>query len=453
MLGERRATRGVPTRERIISWAPQSRRAHIDVAGPLRQLRRVVRGAAFHPVRPGAGRVVVAIVVSGSLLGCGGGGDGDVSAPEQPTSPLPPRDPSGSPAASLRAGLTAQLEARVHLLAAQGAAAAGGDDDEAAGAEEALDERRDAMEAALTVGDASGVDDLLEVLADQDDLLRDHATAETATEVRGARTGLSLSAERLAVVAESMTGGRLPADVAAPLADSHLTALLAIDDARQEGGAAGAAVALGESLASCGRLLEPLLLALTAEVGLEGAPVGDATLLRADLASMLVQHGFGAAEAALGIEGGEELVVGAADRLSASVAASYGDEVAVGVRARWSDQVGTTGEVVLAAVALRQASGPSRREAARRSADLAEDRSDDAIGAVADLLAETMGDDAVGHAVRTSLRDHRLALVALVVAAEGGPAVSWPLVADAALELSDLSATLASAVTRQKSLG
>lgn len=346
--------------------------------------------------------------------------------------------------------LTAQLEARVHLLVAQGSAAAAGEDEEVAGAEEALGERRDTIEAALAVGDVSDVDDLLEVLSDQDDLLRDHAAAETATEARRARTGLSSSAVRLAVAAESMTGGRLPADVAAPLADSHLTALLAVDDARQVGGAAGAALALGESLASCGRLLEPLFMALIAEIGLEGAPVGDATLLRADLTSTLVQHGFGAAEAALGIEGGEELVDGATDRLSASVAASYGAEVAGGVRARWTDQVRAAGEVVLAAIALRQASGPSRREAARRSADLAEHRSDDAIGAVAELLAETMGDDAVRQAVRTSLRDHRLALVALV---EGGPARSWPLVAEAALDLSDLSATLASAVTRQKSLG
>lgn len=440
---------------RGISSTPQSRTTHIDVAGALRHLGRALAGAARRPPAAGRGRapVAIAVAVAGSaLLGCGGEGGGGAPAPDGAASAVSSRDPSGSPASSLRAALTAQLEARVHLLSVRGAALAAGDDEGAGGLEDALGARRVAIEAVLSLPEVRDVDDLLQVLADQDDLLRDQAVAETASEERRARNGLTRSAARLAVVAESMTGGRLPEDVAAPLASTQLRSLLAVDEARRQGGGAAAAVALDEALVSEGRLLDPFLLALGAELGLEGASGGDAAQLRADLTSMLLQHGFGAVEVALGAEGGDELVTGATERLSAWVAASYGTEVAGAVVASWSDQVAATDDAVLAAVALRRASGSPRRVAARRAATVAEHRSDEAIAALAALLAGTTGDEAVAPAVRASLHDHRAALDELLAAPDGGPEGSWPAAADAALELSDLSTVLASAVTRQKSL-
>jgi hypothetical protein len=395
--------------------------------------------------------VVIALSAT-SLLACAGDGGGGSRAPDGATSAAPSGDPSRSPAASLRAGLTAQLEARIHLLSARGALLAAGGDEDRAGFDDALGARRVAIEAVLSMPESRDVEDLLEVLADQDDLLREHAVAEAASEQRRASRGLRRSTARLAAVAESMTGGRLPQDVAAPLASSELGSLLAVADARRRGGGAASVATVDEARASVGRTLAPFLLALSAELALDGAPEGDAARLRAELTSMLLQHGFGAAEVALGTEGGDELVAGAQGRLSTWVAASYGADVADGVVASWSEQVTATDEAVLAVGGLRRASGSVRRGAARRTAAAAEHRSDEAIAALAALLGGIMGDDAVAPAVRASLHDHRLALHELLEVVDGGRAGCWPIAADAALDLSSLSTVLASAVTRQKSL-
>ena len=397
---------------------------------------------------------MVALVVALSascLVGCGDDGGGAPTA-GPPTSTVPSGDPSRSPASTLRATLTAQSEARVHLLSARGAVSAGGEDEDRAGFDDALRARRVAIEATLSTPQLGEVDDLLEVLADQDDLLRDRALARGASEQRRVSTGLRRSTVRLASVAESMTGGRLPEDVAAPLASTHVRSLEAVLDARRQGGDAASVVAVDEALASVGRLLGPFLLALSAELGLHGTPEGDAARLRADLTSMLLQHGFGAAEVALGTEGGDELVAGAQGRLSAWVAASYGADVASTVVASWSEQVEAADDAVVAVGALRRATGSVRRGAARRAAAAAEHRSDEATAALAGLLGETMDDDAVAPAVRASLHDHRLALHDLLAVVDRGQAGCWPMAADAALDLSELSTVLASAVTRQKSL-
>lgn len=362
-------------------------------------------------------------------------------------------DPGASQAAALHAALAAQLETRVHLLAALSAAAVNGDAGTAAAAGDAMATPRAQVAAALAAAGVPDVDDLVDVLTVQDGLLRDHATAASEAGRRRSRAGIVASATRLALVAESMTGGRLPADVAGPLASGHLRALLAVTDVRRNIGGTAAGAAVSEALASSRRLLEPFLLALSTEEELDGSPLGDAARLRIDLGSVLLQHGFGAARIVLGTDGGEELVAGASDRLATTLAASYGSAVAGDVRARWLEQVAATDEVVRAAVARRLASAPSERVEAGRSAALAGQRSDEAITGLVDLLSGTVGDEQVGAAVRSSLAAHRRALLALTAAADGDLARSWPAAADAALELSELAAPLASAVTRQKSLG
>ena len=167
---------------------------------------------------------------------------------------------------------------------------------------------------------------------------------------------------------------------------------------------------------------------------------------------MLLQHGFGAARIVLGDDGGEELVADAGDRLATTLAASYGSAVAQDARALWLEQVAATVEVLRIA-AVRQGSGATERRAADRSAALAGQRSDEAIARLAGALGVTVGDERVGAAVRSSLAAHRRALLTLTAAAGDDLATSWALAADAALELSELAAPLASAVTRQKSLG
>lgn len=451
-MDERRATGGFRATNGSSAGSASAEPTHIDVARAPRQLGRVSRGAGRRPGASTGGRAALALVLTVGLLGCTPTSEGGGAAPGRGPA-VSSGAASDSEAAALHAALTAQLEARVHLLAALSAAAAAGDIETAAAAGDAMAARRAQVAAGLLAAGVSDVDDLVDVLTVQDDLLRDHVTAASEAGRRRSRAGLVSSATRLALVFKSMTGGRLPADVGRPLAFGHLSSLLAVAADRGGAGGAAAGAVLSEALASGRLLLEPLLLALSTEEELAGSPLGDASRLRAGLGSVLLQHGFGAARVVLGDPGGEELVAGAGDRLATTLASSYGSAVAAEVRARWLEQVAATDEVVRAAVARRVASGSSQRIAADRSASLAGQRSDEAITRVADLLGVTLGDEQVGVAVRSSLAAHRRALLALSAHAAGDLSRSWPAAADAALELSELAARLASAVTRQKSLG
>ena len=450
-MDERLVSGRLPRPERIICRARQRRTHHIDHARARRPPGRDAGHARRAPSAViGAVAVVLALVVT--LLGCTPAPDREGAAPDR--DPVAQEgDASASQAATLAAALTAQLEARIHLLAALSGAALAGDAEAAVATGEALAERRAQVAVALADADVPDGDDLLDVLSVQDRLLRDHATATSEVDRRRSRARLVPSAARLALVAESMTGGRLPADVGRPLASAHLTSLLAIADRGRSPGGAAAGAPVTEAIASGRRLLEPFLLALSTEEELDGSPLGDAARLRAELASVLLEHGFGAARIVLGAPGGEALVTGAGDRLATTLAASYGTAVAGDVRARWLEQVAATDDLVGAGAARRRASGSSERVAAGRDAALAGERSDEAIARLAELLAATAGDERVAGSVRSSLEAHRRALLALSSAATADVAGRWPAAAGAALELSELAAPLASAVTRQKSLG
>lgn len=395
----------------------------------------------------------MAVVVVVGLLGCSdvdeaGIGGSSTGAP----GPRSAGDASATPAASLRAALTAELEARVHLLVAYGAAERRGAEAEEVDVGRALRDRRDAIEVALVEAGVADADELVDVLEGQDEVLLAYAAAPTRAAARRVRAGLASESSRLAEVAEAMTGGRLPVDVALPLALGHLAALCDVADAQEEGGSDAAGLAVEGALVTGSRLLEPVVLALSAEFGLVGAPAGDAAEVRSELTSAFVQHGFGAASSVLGGDGGDALVAGAADRFAAVVAGSYGAEVAGRLRARWTDHVSAAEDASAAAATLRLAATAPARAAAGPAAALTEQRSDDAIAALADLLADIVDDDAVAEAVEDALEEHRSAMTEVRLA-DRPASGAWRTAADAALALSGLAGDLASAVTKQKTLG
>ncbi len=388
--------------------------------------------------------------------GCTGAGPDDGAAPA--TTPADTSasatDPSGRSAPALHASLTVQLQMRSHLLVELASATVAQDRLTQRALRPVLAaQRRDVVRTVEGSGGAErrgGVDaaSLLAALAAEDELLLDVAGAG---DLRGRLQERSTRGEvqrGVAAAAAEVSNGRLPFDVAQPIAASHLDALLGVVEAAR--GEGGLAAALEASHDATGRLVDVLAAALSAEAGLDGSLEGDAAALRTELASVLAHDGFARASDGLGSPVAAIHAELAAGRFDALVRRLYGTEVATHVGAGWTEVRNDT-KALVAVLAEQGRRGGERSE---RAVETAWGTVDASVAAASSQLAGTVGERDVAPAVRAALEAHGLALVALLPAAGSSPsAASWRAATDAAVELADLATILASAISRQKGLG
>lgn len=347
----------------------------------------------------------------------------------------------------------AELQVRTHLLVEAGVAGARADRTSLAAVLPALRGRRTAVMGALAeAGDLPGRDRLVAALADEDELLVDEARRDDVLERLQVRARLPAVERELARALAEVSAGRLPVDVASPLVHAHLGAMLAVVGAAREG--KGVAAAVDGAIVTARRLLAPLVLAVSAELGLDGDPRGDAAVLRSELSSVLGHDGFARASVALGSSAAPAQGRTAPARLQVVVRRLYGTEVAAHVAASWTAARGAELRL-LQALGERDAAGRWGRAHGRatREVTAAREAVDATSSAAASVLAGTVGDASVAPAVLAALAEHRDVLEELR-AERGAPgAPPWAQASAGVTRLTDLAAVLASAVARQKSLG